>query len=94
MNGNRPLTAETLDEEAFWLLCGLLACGGLIVGCALYSLRITKIRLRHTASGRLEGRDKQSTTLAMDDSNFRYVMEGSCELDNPSSVDMTSSSAK
>uniref|UniRef100_A0A915CSQ5 Uncharacterized protein n=1 Tax=Ditylenchus dipsaci TaxID=166011 RepID=A0A915CSQ5_9BILA len=79
----------------FLVACGLLVAASLIVGCALYSLRITKRRLRNTASGRyFEGRDKQSTTLPLEDprGECRYVVDGSCDADNPSSVDLTSTS--
>uniref|UniRef100_A0A914CV84 Uncharacterized protein n=1 Tax=Acrobeloides nanus TaxID=290746 RepID=A0A914CV84_9BILA len=76
-----------VENELFWLIGGLPLCFALIVGCACYSLRVTRKRLK-------KGQDfeKNYDTSNVDD--FQRV-EISCDIDNPSSIsigDFTSNS--
>ncbi|CAD5213711.1 unnamed protein product [Bursaphelenchus okinawaensis] len=77
-----PYMRGPVSADKYWLLLLILLCAGFIVGCACYSLRITKQRMR-----RLAGQDKLSRRGAFEGegSSHRADCEISCDVSDVSS---------
>ncbi|CAD5219499.1 unnamed protein product [Bursaphelenchus xylophilus] len=82
LNVGHPYTRSPVSADKYWLLLLIIVCAGFIVGCACYSLRITKKRMRKSLQ-----QDKRYRRGAFEGEGSSHRAEISCDVSDVSSND-------